>query len=808
MSFWSWKKLWMLSCIALVFTACQPQPSFRLSKTEVSQGESVTASLDGIDGTQAKVSVAGIAAEVTDAQTNSVTFTIPATTPEGSQEIVITSGDRTARGTITIRSANAPRFTLTPAQAAPGDDVTASLFNLDGTNARVFVGNKEANVVLSTADSLVFTVPDVPEGAQEVIIRSSNAEAKGTLNVVIVPGSFILDRGKATRGETVTVTVTDIDLSKITGFVVARQDVEITPVDATSFTFVVPANASAGPQTVTLETAAGNLNQTLGILGDIVLRKLTLLLRPDVTQEQLQAVLGKLGFTFDTSLVDSFRPLGEGGPCGSTLADIDVGDKPLGQAIEELEKEGITLSIDPRSNYSTGAVDYLSAVGASIARNNLFTGKGTTIAVIDTGVSAHPELPVGRLVSPFNAITNGTTLPDVADDYTLDSVGHGTPIAVLAAGSTSGVASEASIMPIKAFNKDGVGFSSDVIVGVCHALTVSKNNLSNLILNLSFGGDTPVDALQAILDYALKNGVQVAAAAGNQGDSRQFQAPQLNATHYPAAFELEGLVAVGALQASNLQCLDFDQQSTDVRYGVGQTLTDNGVTITFKAFTFSNGQTFIGGSAFINVDEGGNRSLTPGNINADFAFIYPLDGLTFSYFDTGGNENLEVNGVLSNVEDLSELNGTTVSGVKIFVAPRTGLVRLEGPITQLAIGGQELIIDNVCPSKASAWQPAIFSTSGPYVDISAPGADLRSGTPSGSYADGYEGTSFSTPLVAGAMALWNQADSGLSPAQIEANLKRDAIRLSFPLEEVGAGLLNLNVAPFNVPPVSLQAIDN
>jgi subtilisin len=798
MSFWSWKKLWMLSCTMLVFTACLPQPSFKLNKAEVSQGESVTANLDGLDGTQARVLVAGINAEITDATANTVTFIIPATTPEGSQEIVITSGDRTARGTITIRPKNAPAFTLNPIQASPGADITASLSNLDGTNATVRVADQEATVKSRSSSSLIFTVPDVPEGPQEVVIRSGNNEAKGTLNIVLVPGSFVLDRQRAARGETVTIITTDIDPSKIEGFVVARQDVELTPTSENTFTFKVPNNALAGPQTVTLETDAGNLNQTLGILGDVVTDKLTLLLRPEVTQEQLQEVLGRLGFGLDTELPDPFRPLGGSGPCGSALADIDVNGTPLGQAIEELEKEGITLNIDPRTKFSSGAVDHLSAVGASIARNNGFTGAGSVIAVIDTGVNEHPEL-TGRLVSPFNAIDGSN---DVTDTYNLDSDGHGTPIAVLAAGSTSGVAPEASIMSIKAFIQNGEGFSNDVIVAVCHALSAAPD-LKSLILNLSFGGDTPVDALQAILDYALENGVQVAAAAGNEGETG-------SPTHYPAAFDLPGLVAVGALEASSLRCVDFEAQTLESEYRVGDFLTDRGITMTFKAFDFGNGQSTTTGFASITGSRV-NKLISPNNINVQFGFAYPIDALSFFYVDQGGSENLEVNSELRAVNDLDSLDGASVGGVQVSVevlssSPNTvATVRLQGNITQFAVGGQEFDLDNVCPSKLSAWQPATFSTRGDYVDISAPGADLRSGTPSSGYADGYEGTSFSTPLVAGAMALWKEADATLSPEQIEANLKRDAVRLPFTQSEVGAGLLNLNVAPFNVPPALLQA---
>lgn len=735
MSLWNWKKLWILLCAIPLLTACPPQPKLTLSVSQAVQGESVTASLEGLNGEGARVTVAGLEATVTTATRDSVTFIIPDDAPEGSQEVVILSGDQRATARITIIAKQ------------PGNQ------------------------------------------------------------------TFVLDRKNAARGETVNATTTGVDLSSAK-LVVAGQTVTITPTGEGKFSFQVPENALAGSQTVTLETNAGNLDQPLGILGDVVPDKLTILLAPGVNPSRLT----ELGFRIEQ--IRNLDPSGLiDGPCSSTLVDIDVNGKPLGQAIEELEKENVALHIDPRSAWGTSSVDHLSAISASIARNNGYTGAGgSTIAVLDTGVSEHPELTntPGRLVSPFNAITGGTDLADVADDFDDANVvppipadklqpgveGHGTPIAVLAAGDISGVASEASIMPIKAFGPKGEGFSNDVIVGVCHALTEAPD-LKKLILNLSFGGDTPVDALEAILKYALENGVQVAAAAGNEGE---FGSPR----HYPAAYNLPGLVVVGALEASSLQCVDFDQQTTGGNYIIGSTLSDTNISISFKEFFFvSQGSTTSGFASVAGT--GPNKALSTNNINAQFAFAYPVDAISFLYIDQGGSENLEINGDLRAVGNLNDLDGETVGGVRVLVdllqfEPQfVGQVRLEGDITQFAVGGQEFLLDNVCPSKASSWQPAVFSTRGDYVDISAPGAALRSGTPGGAYANAYEGTSFSTPLVAGAMALWQEADATLTPAQIEANLKRDALPLSFTPSEVGAGLLNLNVAPFNVPPVLLRA---
>jgi subtilisin len=739
MSFWNWKKLWILLLAGLVLNGCLPHPKFSLNQTGAARGSSVTASLTDLDGTTATVKVADLDAQITEAKRDSVTFTIPSNTPAGTQKVVIKSGDRIAEGQITI--------TEVPADA-----------------------------------------------------------------------SFTLDRKKAARGEAVTATTTGIDLVGAT-LTIAGKEVAKEVSEKGTFTFKIPDDAPAGPQTAVLKTEKGELKQDLGVLGEVVPGKLTLLLKTDVTEAVLRERLAKLGFE-----LERIRDLGgTDGPCASDLADIDVGGKPLGQALEELEKEGIALHTDGRSGYKASAVDHLSAISATIARNNGYTGAGSLIAILDTGVSPHTEL-TGRLILPFNAITGSELIADVVDGFDDANVptipvekrqegveGHGTPIAILAAGSTSGVAPEAQVMPVKTCDDNGVCFSNDVIVGVCYALTAAqKNGSESLILNLSFGGDTPVAALEAILKYALEKGVQVAAAAGNDGERG-------SPVHYPAAFDLPGLVAVGALEASTLQCVDFEAQnpSANVTYFVGDTLTDNGVTLTFEEFFEVEGQPITNGEAIIRELDSTpiTKELQLGDMNVSFGFDYPLEGLTLSYGNDSAVNNLELNGQQVILADgqpialLTDLDDRVIAGVTINLIEEDSfgqsVMELSGPIRSFAVGGNFFVLGNLCPRKSSAWQPANFSTRGDYVDIAAPGAGLRSGTPDDTYANAYQGTSFSTPLVAGAMALWKQADPALGPEKIEAYLKDSALKLPFGTNEVGAGLLNLNVDPFNVPPILL-----
>ncbi|MCL6569497.1 MAG: S8 family serine peptidase, partial [Meiothermus silvanus] len=71
----------------------------------------------------------------------------------------------------------------------------------------------------------------------------------------------------------------------------------------------------------------------------------------------------------------------------------------------------------------------------------------------------------------------------------------------------------------------------------------------------------------------------------------------------------------------------------------------------------------------------------------------------------------------------------------------------------------------------------------------APGQDIQLG------GFAYQGTSFATPLVAGGLALWREANPTLTPAEIEAKLKSQATTLPYATNEVGKGMLNLSSQP-------------
>lgn len=602
------------------------------------------------------------------------------------------------------------------------------------------------------------------------------------------PASVALDRGQAQRGEAVTATLSGLDpktASVEVGGVPAQAEAD----GPQTLIFTVPEGVAAGLQAVVVRQGGRQAGASLAVLGDVLSDRVDLIVRPDVTLDELRKRLAEYPF----EVVGEIRPLSpslDQGPCSGALAEIDVAGTPLGLALEQLKDlDDIALYIDPRSSYGIGAIDHLGAIRAREAHARGRSGQGVTIAVLDTGVSAHPEL-AGRLRGDlgFNALDPGP--PE--DDYDApNSPGHGTPIAVLAAGQTLGVAPQAEVMPVKVCDGTGTCLSSHVILGLCHA--VSAVEPTRLVLNLSLGGDTPTAALNAILAYALEQGAVVAAAGGNQGE-------QGSPTHYPAAFPLDGMLAVAALAPQERPCVGFEALESQSVFQVGDAFNDGGVTVRLEPFVGLDGREHRGGMAFVGNDRqagGSGQELALASITLRFDFGEEFDGLSLRYGGSGA-VSLSVNGEVYVTEPIEALDGLTLGGVAVAVEPDDtrygGMLRLHGPMAGdgVALGGEYLWLDDICPV---SWGPAVFSTRGEYLDLAAPGAGLTAGRPDGSLFAGYEGTSFATPLVAGALALWREAYPDLSPAEIAQQVKAVARPLAFPADQVGVGMLELAEQP-------------
>jgi hypothetical protein len=174
--------------------------------------------------------------------------------------------------------------------------------------------------------------------------------------------------------------------------------------------------------------------------------------------------------------------------------------------------------------------DTLAFVGANGDRSAW--GRGVTIAILDTGVSADATFGNGRL----NVLDIGLgTTPGTGK-----SDGHGTAVAALAAGGTNdaaGVAPSANLLSIRVTDDRGVSDLFTVSQGIVAAV-----NAGAKVINVSLGGYSTGSVLDAAIAYATSQGAIIVAAAGND------QAAQLA---WPAADSR--VVSVGAVDKAEQQ---------------------------------------------------------------------------------------------------------------------------------------------------------------------------------------------------------------------------------------------------------------
>ncbi|AJF65436.1 type VII secretion-associated serine protease mycosin [Streptomyces vietnamensis] len=186
---------------------------------------------------------------------------------------------------------------------------------------------------------------------------------------------------------------------------------------------------------------------------------------------------------------------------------------------------------------------HLDAMGAEEIWQ-LSTGKGVTVAVIDTGVDkSNPDLR--------GQVLEGKDLaPQESGDEFTDYDGHGTGMAGLIAGTGArdsgsgafGLAPGAKILPVRVPGLQGgdvnmVEGSERFNRVIPQAIKYAADSGAKVI-NLSLGNNEGSQALTDAVKYALDKGSLVFAAVGNNGDKG-------NPVNYPAA--TPGVVGVGAV---------------------------------------------------------------------------------------------------------------------------------------------------------------------------------------------------------------------------------------------------------------------
>ena len=232
----------------------------------------------------------------------------------------------------------------------------------------------------------------------------------------------------------------------------------------------------------------------------------------------------------------------------SALAALEQGRSPtslhneLGQSYPIYDRDDLTLLPTPLRTRA----------------NPNYTGRGVTIAFLDSGFYPHPDLtePVNRVVAYVDA-----TLPEpeVRPGFKRaePTSWHGLMTASIAAGNGAasegrfrGMAPDVQLVLVKTGNRRNRRIPDRDILRAFHWVLAHHAEYNIRAINISLGGDFPSNGdetpLDAAVEEAVANGIVVVAAAGNGG---------VNTIIPPAS--ARSAISVGGLD---------DQNSLDPRY--------------------------------------------------------------------------------------------------------------------------------------------------------------------------------------------------------------------------------------------------
>ncbi len=202
-----------------------------------------------------------------------------------------------------------------------------------------------------------------------------------------------------------------------------------------------------------------------------------------------------------------------------------------------IEDDDLQLSVLDEDNYPNW---WLSAIGAE---DLLYDGSGVKVAVIDTGIYAHPDLTI---------VNNSNFVTDELPSNFNDDVGHGTHVAGIIAGDGGassgkyrGVAPGVLLINARAGNASGLS-DVDIISAIqWSSKPTSEGGAGADIISMSFGGGYPIisDSITDAISNAKRNyGVIFVSSAGNSGPD-----------YYTGSTPASGVdvIAVGATDGDN-----------------------------------------------------------------------------------------------------------------------------------------------------------------------------------------------------------------------------------------------------------------
>ena len=302
------------------------------------------------------------------------------------------------------------------------------------------------------------------------------------------------------------------------------------------------------------------------------------------------------------------------------------------------------------------------------------------VAIVDTGIDlGHVDVEANIWTNVGEIAGNGIDddhngyVDDIhgwdfanRDNNPQDQNNHGTHVAEIVAAESNGfgatgVAFNATVMPVQVLGTNGSGASYNVAAGIRYAVDNGAD-----VVNLSLGGGGVSRSISSALTYAQQHDVLAVAASGNSVTS---------IPDYPARYSesLTNVISVGAHNQSN-RIAGF---SNDV--GFTNTVQVDAPGVSVYSTVVGNRYSWFSGTSMAAPQVAGLAALTISanpNLSASQVRSLIVGGATrtISQSDANGGVNAAVTVARAQNPSASNVSGTSSSGTN----SNNGFVRLSG----------------------------------------------------------------------------------------------------------------------------------
>jgi serine protease AprX len=232
-------------------------------------------------------------------------------------------------------------------------------------------------------------------------------------------------------------------------------------------------------------------------------------------------------------------------------------------ATEIAHASQVSLDAGVRVLASQPARDTSARMSTGIGRASSISGSssGISVAIVDSGVAPHADLPLSRIRAYQDFVSGGRT--------PVDNCGHGTHVAGIVAGSGAhsnglyaGIAPDVDIVALRVLGDDCSGNTSDVIDAL-EWIARHHQTYKIKVVNISLGHNVLesifTDPLVQAVERLSRKGIAVVTAAGNKGVNPVNLRPGYGGVGVPC--NAPSAICVGSLETQGTTDLTDDRVS-------------------------------------------------------------------------------------------------------------------------------------------------------------------------------------------------------------------------------------------------------